>query len=87
LEVQEKKLPESPSYHPGDLVEVASFGRLGVVTGYYWNPRHFFWEYLVFVGGKDAIYSCKTLKLVQRKEKNGIIEVYQGKKTSFNQEI
>ena len=75
LGMKEKKLPESPTFHPGDLVITLARGNLGIVTRYYWNPRHFVWEYLVFLDGNDKICGKRVLELVQRKEKNGTIEV------------
>jgi hypothetical protein len=75
LGLEEKKLPESPTYHPGDLVELLNSGNFAIVTGYFWNHRHLFWEYCVLQDGIAGIYSCRVMKLVQSMEKNGIIEV------------
>jgi len=68
LGMKEKKLPESPVFHPGDLVQQLLPQKLGIVTRYYWNPRHFVWEYLVFFGEYNVIRGKRALKLVQRKE-------------------
>ncbi len=68
LGMKEKKLPESPIFHPGDLVETLASGKLGIVTRYYWNPRHAVWEYQVFLDGNDKIYGKRVLELVQSKE-------------------
>ena len=68
LGMKEKKLPESPVFHPGDLVEVNNTDVYGVITRYYWNPRHFIWEYLVFFDGIDNLCGKRVLKLVQSKE-------------------
>ena len=68
LGMKEKELPEAPIFHPGDLVATLARGKLGIVTRYYWNPRHFAWEYQVFLDGNDKIYGKRVLELVQSKE-------------------
>ena len=68
LGLGKKRLPESPLFHPGDLVEVNNADTYGVITRYYWNPRHFIWEYLVFFDGSDTLCGKRGLKLVQSKE-------------------
>jgi len=68
LGLGKKRLPESPLFHPGDLVERLETGVLAVITGYYWNYRHFHWEYRVFFDGNDTIWGDKAMKLVQSKE-------------------
>jgi len=68
LGLEKKRQPESPIFHPGDLVATLARGKLGIVTRHFWNPRHFVWEYQVFLDGNDKIYGKRVLKLVQSKE-------------------